>query len=298
MPRNAGPDGLGFLRDGFSHLLADGLAPQDLRIGGAFAGARATAVSKALADVAWTVSRMPANSIRFPNSEARILGAELGRRPGGDQLVLDAATLAAFGTMSFPGHVWRAMQRLGTWIEPVLVAEWARLTRTYAERQGRMLPAGEVEARLAWTDPVRDVRVARDVAIARIAEGERLRCVWSDRPLTPETLDVDHCLPWSAWPCSDLWNLMPAHHLVNQRQKRDLLPSAAAIAGAQEAVVAWWRSSWLRDDALGARFRREAAAALPVHGEAGVDDVFTGLEWRRLRLRQDQQVAEWAGTRT
>jgi tripartite-type tricarboxylate transporter receptor subunit TctC len=35
-------------------------------------------------------------------------------------------------------------------------------------------------------------------------------------------LDIDHCLPWSAWPCGDLWNLLPASPRVNQHLKRDL----------------------------------------------------------------------------
>jgi hypothetical protein len=50
-----------------------------------------------------------------------------------------------------------------------------------------------------------------------------------------------------------------------------------------------------RDDALALRFDRESAAALPVAAGASSDEVFAGLEWRRLRLWQDQQVQEWAG---
>ena len=46
---------------------------------------------------------------------------------------------------------------------------------------------------------------------------------------------------------------------------------------------------------LADRFWREAEAALPIHGGRDLDEVFAGLEWRRLRLRQDQQVQEWAG---
>ena len=180
---------------------------------------------------------MPANFIRFPNSDARVFGATTARAPRATYLALDADTLSNFGVLAVPGHVWRAMQRLGTKIEPVLVAEWARLTRAYAERQGRALVPGEVEMALAWPDPARDVRVAREAALKELAGGETLRCVWSDRPLSAESLDVDHCLPWSAWPCRDLWNLLPTHRTVNQHQKRDLLPSAAALASARDAIV-------------------------------------------------------------
>lgn len=297
MPRNAGPDGLGFAKEGFRALLASGLVGQDLRIGATFTGERAVIVARALGEAARTIGTMPANFIRFPNSDERIFGVQSGRSRRTAQLVLDAETLGAFGTLSVPGHIWRAMQRLGAWIEPVLIAEWARMTRTYAERSGRLIGAGEVEAALTWADPTRDVRVAREAALAGLLHGQPLRCVWSDRRLSPESLDIDHCLPWAAWPCGDLWNLLPAHRTVNQHQKRNLLPSAAALAGARDPIIAWWERSWRTEPATRARFEREASAALPIEGTASSSDIFIALEWRRLRLRQDQQVAEWGGVR-
>lgn len=297
MPRNAGPDGLGFAKEGFRSLLAIGLVGQDLRIGATFSGERALAVARALSEAARTIGTMPANFIRFPNSDQRVFGVDFARAGRSSQLSLDVETLRAFGTLSVPGHVWRAMQRLGAWIEPVLVAEWARLTRTYAERSGQTLAIGEVEAALAWADPARDVRMARDAALMRMGAGERLHCVWSDRRLSPDSFDIDHCLPWSAWPCSDLWNLLPAHRTVNQRQKRDLLPSSTALAGARTAIIAWWDDAWRAAPVVRARFEREVGAALPVLGDAGSADIFAALEWRRLKLRQDQQVAEWSGLR-
>lgn len=297
MPRNAGPDGLGFAKEGFRAVMASGLIGQDLRVGAEFTGERALAVAKAIGEAARTIATMPANFTRFPNSEVRVFDAQPMRMPRTLPLALDAETLWAFGRLSVPGHVWRAMQRLGSWIEPVLVAEWVRITRAYAERGGRVLGHGEVEAALTWAEPTRDVRVAREAALKRMAAGERLRCVWSDRPLSAETLDIDHCLPWSAWPCGDLWNLLPAHRTTNQRQKRDLLPSAGTLASARDAIIAWWEEAWRRDAALGARFAREVSAALPVDGAAPSADVFSALEWRRLRLRQHQQIVEWHGPR-
>ena len=57
--------------------------------------------------------------------------------------------------------MWRTLQRLGSWVEPVLVNEWARLVRAYGERMGRMISLGEVEGALAWLDPARDTQLAR-----------------------------------------------------------------------------------------------------------------------------------------
>jgi hypothetical protein len=115
-------------------------------------------------------------------------------------------------------------------------------------------------------------------------QGRRVNCVWTGVRLGPGMLDIDHCLSWSAWPCGDLWNLLPASPRVNQHLKRDRLPSASALAGAQENIIGWWEDAWLPDPALRIRFEWEASAVLPVGTGASTEDVFAALEWRRLRL--------------
>lgn len=297
MPGNAGPDGLGFAKRGFRALLEERVAPLDLRVGSTFSGERALAVTAAIAEASRTIATMPANFIRYPNSTERVFAAETSRAPRGAAATLEAGSLRSFGCLVVPGHLWRAMQRLGTWIEPVLSAEWARLMGGYLERQGRTAAPGELEAALAWTEPKRDVRIAREAALARLDRGERLHCVWSGRGLAPDNLDIDHCLPWSAWPCGDLWNLMPAHRSINQKEKRNLLPSAQVLTAARPIILDWWDRTWRSEAALGERFEREAEAALPAAPGAGSADVFDGLSWRRLRLQQDQQLTEWLGPR-
>jgi hypothetical protein len=84
---------------------------------------------------------------------------------------------------------------------------------------------------------------------------------------------------------------------VNQHLKRDRLPSASVLAGAREAIISWWEQAWSSDSALKTRFERECAAVFAVIVNASFEDIFAALEWRRLRLRQDQQVQEWAGAR-
>jgi HNH endonuclease len=291
----SGPDGLSFAKAGFRQLLALHITGQDLRIGSRFTGERAVAVARALAEARRTIADMPANYIRYPNSDARVFGAAVAAPPRTmrDELTLDGEVLGQFGGLTVLGQVWRTLQRLGSWVEPVLVNEWARLVRAYGERMGRMISLGEVEAALAWLDPARDTQLARLAAKRVLDQGWQLRCVWTGARLGPGLLDIDHCLPWSAWPCGDLWNLLPASPRVNQHLKRDRLPSASA--GARDSIIAWWENAWLPEPTLRARFERETVAALPVTTGATTDDVFAGVEWRRLRLRQDQQVQEWAG---
>lgn len=298
MPGNIGTDRLGFAKDGFEALLALGTAPIELRVGAVFAGEHAQAVTSALSRAAHTIAKMPATFTRYPNSDAQVFGVTRGRRGGGSSTVLDLETLRSWGLIEVPGHLWRAMSRFGAWIEPMLVAEWARLTRTYADRMGLAVAPGAVEAALAWTEPVRSTVLGRDVARRLLDGGHVMKCVWTGRSLKANTFDIDHCLPWSVWPCGDLWNLMPAHPRVNQHEKRDRLPSAAALANARERIIEWWEIAYLKDKALRLRFVREAAAALPLATGASGTDVYDALDWRRLRLGQDQQVPQWTPSQT
>jgi len=298
-PKNSGPDGLGFAKLGFRALLADQVAALDLRPGASFVSPRGAAVAAAIGEAATTISNMPANFIRYPGSEQHIFRATRTRPPRTTgTLTLNIQTLRLWGSLTVPGHIWRALTRLGAWIEPVLVTEWARLMRGYGDRMKLAIPHGQAEAALVWEEPSRDTALGRAAADRLQLQGTPIACVWSGATLNRSRLDIDHCLPWSAWPCGDLWNLMPSDRRVNQHEKRDRLPSLATMADARGDILAWWQTAWLDDASLGPRFLREAATALPVEIDPSLEDIYTALEWRRLRLRQDQQVPEWTRLRS
>ena len=56
----------------------------------------------------------------------------------------------------------------------------------------------------------------------------------------------------------------------------------------------WWQDAYLSDPALATRFGREASGSLPVSDASDAAEVFVALDWRRLRLAQDQQLPEWS----
>ncbi len=297
LPNNRGQQGLGFVGPGY-RALAD-VSPLDLRLGAVFAGARAKALHDALAEACRTIEIMPAHYMTFTDGGAIFPVARARRVPPPAQIVVDGPYLRAFGLLRVPGHLWRAMQRLAVWIEPALSAEWKRLMIDYAERQDRRLAPEIIDRAMLWSEPAREVGLARSQAGRLLGTGA-LYCVWSGRSLAADTLDIDHCFPWSAWPCDDLWNLMPAHREVNQRQKRDRLPAAGLLRAAQDRIQAWWESGYLKTgEALAARFQIEARASLPVLGtDAGaaaatLDDVFDALALQQVRLRADQGLALW-----
>jgi SAM-dependent methyltransferase len=292
---------LGFAGEGFAALLAGVLSPLDLRVGASFTGMTAVALHLALRDACGTITDMPAHFMTYPGSSRSILPVTKGRTAAPREgMTIDAARLWSYGEMRVPGELWRALQRFAVWVEPSLIAEWTRLMRGYADRQGRRLDEGQIAVAMTWADPERDVSASRMISLQMIQAGRPVRCVWTGVDLSLASLDIDHALPWAAWPCGDLWNLLPAHRRVNQHQKRDRLPSEAILQRAHDGILHWWDAAYLnRQDTVATRFSEEAKASLPgLRGpgqDASPEEIFTAMGLQRLRLRLDQGVPEWFG---
>lgn len=286
-------EGLGFVRDGFRAL--HDVSHLDLRIGTAFGRQRTPALHAALRDAARTIRTMPAHFTTYASGEP-VFPTHVGNVHRPAVIRLDHAYLSAFGSLLMPRHLWRALQRFDAWIEPALVTEWRRLMTDYAARQERTLSESGLSRAMAWSDPSRDVDLARKRALA-LLQSTGLHCAWTGRRLTPDSLDIDHCFPWSAWPCDDLWNLLPAHRNVNQNEKRGRLPGVHVLRRAQDRLMGWWDAGYLKatETLLPGRFMTEAQATLPLLGQTGgdLDDVFAGVTLQRTRLKHDQQMPEW-----
>ena len=294
MPGNTGLDGLGFVKDAFRKL--DHISHLDFRFAARFMGVDATLVHQAVRDAVSNIRRMPVTHTSFPNGP-RVYGVTPGGRSPRlvRELVLDTEYLRSYGELLVPETIWRALTRFNVWIEPALVAEWIRIMKDYAAGQHRQISDETFFQSTRWSDPERDVRIARMLAL-ELLKRDRLHCVWTGKKLKAETLDIDHCFPWSAWPCSDLWNLLPAHRSVNQNQKSDRLPSAERLVDAKEVIIDWWTAGYIQNTnaLIGQRFIVEARASLPGFIETpSTETVFEGLELQRIRLHHDQQIPEW-----
>jgi HNH endonuclease len=298
-PVNRGCEQLGFAGKGFRAL--ETLSHLDLRIGARFCGETAKALIQALREACSTIVAMPAFYMTYPSGE-QIMKARRGAPVRqSDALIIDEAFLSMFGELRVPVAIWRTLVRFDAWIEPALIAEWIRLMKSYAERQGRTLDETRIAQAMVWSEPMRDVTMVRMRALQLLRDGRSLACIWSGRSLTPASLDVDHCLPWAAWPCDDLWNLLPTHAQVNRHAKRNRLPSAELLRKAQEPIEAWWQDAFVTAPlrTLPERFFAEACASLPGLAAGSqqpeLGDVFAGVALKRLVLKQDQQVSEWDG---
>ena len=309
-PENRGLARLGFVNpEGFPRLMD--VPDIERRFGMRIAEDRRRYLHRALRDARNTIVEMPAKHLTFHDGNPifPVERRRLGIAPVDGRL--NAPYLWSFGGFSIPRHLWRAFQRYNVWIEPALVAEWGRLMHQYAATQEMKLDDAEVAQGLAWSEPGPAVDVSRRRAVQLLDQG-LLRCVWSGSKLHRGNLDIDHCFPRSAWPCSDLWNLLPASRNVNQHQKRDKLPADLVLRQSKDRIANWWERGYVRTENrfLPEQFALEASATLPTldlpTGNledmlAGarltslLEDVFSAFSLQRLRLSNDQQIPEWQG---
>ncbi len=184
------------------------------------------------------------------------------------------------------------MSRYATWIEPTLINEWINLMQGYEGDYKR--PYDKNMALLQWLNPEHDTRLVRKIALDIRSQKQPLYCIWSGSRLKSE-FAIDHCLPFSAWPCNDLWNLFPSNKRHNLK-KSDRLPSIKALLNSRERIPDWWHTAFLSDNMVREQFLDEATAALPgaliKSSDAAEKDIFDGLMLQRATLKRDQQLTE------
>jgi SAM-dependent methyltransferase len=295
MPPNSAGKRLAFQTEAF-RALAD-VSVYDLRVGAQFASDVGSVLDSALRDARDTIHKMPAFYTTFPNSTKQIFVTSRSRaQRNSGPLSLDSAYLWQLGELRLPQEVWLSMCRFGSWIEPSLVAEWIRLMQLYLERGTRVVTQDQLIQGLSWVDPVRDTNFVRQIVQQMQARGEAVHCMWTGKRLSIDSLDIDHCFPFSAWPCNDLWNLMPADRRTNQQLKKEKLVSAELLAQAEDRICTWWQAAYRRTEPLELRFSLEASAALSLDQSFAAEKVslvFDGLARKRLVLKRDLQVPEW-----
>ena len=288
-----------FVKEGFQGLSSR--SPYDLRVGQTFSGQDAGNLILALRDAAKCIRRMPAHFITYPGSSSseqnQVFPCEYRSVRVRDSVRIDENFLWAFGSFSVPVHVWRAMSRYAPWIEPAVVNEWIEVMRGYkqskaADTQDQYLTS------LNWLDPEHDTTLVRKIGENLRADGHRIYCVWTGNFIR-KNFDVDHCMPYAAWPCNDLWNLLPSMPKVN-RSKGDRLPAPETLEKAKPRILEWWSNAYLGESDLEIRFKDEARSALPVvepvKGEVSqenLENFFQGVMFQQMVLKRDQQLTEW-----
>lgn len=286
-----GSKGYGFAKDSFFKL-AD-VSPLDLRVGSSLADDVGQVVLRAIRDAARNIAEMPVKYTKWPGNNRQIFEAQVRtpRLPAGP-IQLDRDTLAAFGSFFVPTLLWDCFSRYACWLEPAIVNEWIQLMQGYEVRYS----SDVYHTALRWEEGRRDTSVVRDIVQDLIADDHPIRCVWSATDLRRRRYDIDHCFPWSRWNNNDLWNLLPASAVANAA-KAEKLPAAPLMLDARGRIIEWWDTAFINTERE-RQFFTEAEAALPiVRQERSLNTVFEGMLQQRLRLKMNQQLAEWMGLR-
>lgn len=281
----------GFVTDSFNALRL--VNSFELRVGAVFGGDTAKHLHRSLSEISQLIRLMPAKFLRWPARDQPIFEIRSLRRTSTPlPLSIDTPFLWSFGELRVPLEIWQALTRYNVWIEPVLISEWVRLVEGYA---GTSQPNVRQLAHslLAWADPERDTRIARDAVARMRAAGKAVYCVWSGQRLRDD-YDIDHCFPFAAWPCGDAWNLMPASRQINN-QKSNRLVTQAALERASETITDWWEGAFLTGDADSkSRFFLEAGQTLPLLMESPAPaDIIDAMKLHRVRLAKDQGLRPW-----
>lgn len=288
-----GNEHLGFAKEGFHGLMSR--SPFDLRVGQQFSGRDAENLILALRNAASCILKMPAKYITFPGSDESVFpGSRHGPVHLQKSVSIDAAFLWSFGIFSVPRNLWQAMSRYSAWLEPALLNEWIRKMRGYEQKSNATQESWDSHWKaLEWLTPDHDTSIARNRAEILRANGT-LYCVWTGKRL--RKYEIDHCFPFSAWPCNDLWNLLPSNSQVNNK-KSDRLPSADALESSKPLLLDWWDQAYRQCDPLRATFEDEARSALPAtepsEDSLTLESVFDGLMFQQMVLKRDQQLREW-----
>lgn len=285
-------------RLGFAKAALGNLSPQatiSLRSGVSLYSDLGTDLTKSLRDAAATIERMPVKHLNYPDGRPIFKVMKKKRFRVGRSITLNEDYFSEFGEMTVPAHLWQALQRYSVWVEPALVEEWIRLIRGYAHTQKRQVDELRLRELMRPYEPERNQEEVRNRAL-KLLRTQSVYCVWTGRKLRADNMHIDHCFPWGAWPCDDLWNLMPSNKNSNL-SKRDHLPDNATIRNAQDRIMTWWDDAYCREKTTSERFLLEAKARLPALRESdpSLDDVFFAMNLQRMRLYNDHRIPEWSG---
>ena len=296
-PRNkSGGQYIGFARGALGKLIPSPQETIQLRPGASLYADRGIDLTNSLRDAAATIEEMPVRYLYYPDGQP-IFKVTKRRFKAGRSIILNEDYFSEFGEMTVPAHLWQALQRYSVWVEPALVEEWIRLMRRYAHRQDRPVDELRLRQLMRPYEPERNQGEVRNRAL-KLLSTQSIYCVWTGKKLHAKSMHIDHCLPWAAWPCDDLWNLMPANKASNL-SKKNHLPDNITIREAQDRIMTWWDDAYRREEATSERFLLEAKARLPALKESApsLDDVFFALDLQRTRLYNDHRIPEWSGPR-
>ncbi|WP_394172902.1 methyltransferase domain-containing protein [Thalassotalea litorea] len=284
--------GLGFIKpNGWEQI--GSYTSNDFYIGAAYGDINvANGLYQALKDISSTIKTMPARYTTLPNSNEAVFQVELNRTSKPKTSVsLNFDFLNSLGKFYVPRHIWDSLTRFSVWIEPALINEWSTLMAGYGLNKEKAFSKIDYLNALNWDDPHRTTSRVRK-RVDEILNTDDVRCCWSGSKITTSGYAIDHAFPFARWPNNDLWNLLPTKSTVNAR-KSDKLPTSRKLLQSRGFILHWWTQGWQNNEN---EFFTQANFALPnlSHNNCNFDDVFEAFALQRSRIKDFQQLEDWA----
>lgn len=147
------------------------------------------------------------------------------------------------GTFTIPIDYYEAFRILGSFISGTdnILFKWAEFSvKASGNELNNEFVLNEILKFPVDKRNVNDVqKIYRDILNH---PAKRLYCVWSGLELTSiEEINVDHVIPFSIWKNNDLWNLLPAQSIINNK-KRDKIPSKEILNKQKDLIVDYWET--------------------------------------------------------
>ncbi|MDR9418523.1 HNH endonuclease domain-containing protein [Gracilimonas sp.] len=151
-----------------------------------------------------------------------------------------------FSEFSIPSDYYSVMELMGSFITGMhsILINWAEFT---VDKDKSLSMNQVLETMLKSPQEARNVLLSQNIFTALKQDKGELECVWSGNRITTD-LNIDHVLPFSVWRNNDLWNLLPAKAIVNNR-KRDKIPSLQLLEKRKERIISYWQFIWKTEQA-------------------------------------------------
>lgn len=187
--------------------------------------------------LAWKAGNLPRElELHLKRTLAKIRSAIINGpvrfASGGEMFTHEKST----DTVVVEADLWLEFCLTGYWVRDSLIMRWAELCRQFGVTLPHVNIGFVLERLLVRPEVAREQNIARAIYL----QNSNLRCVWTDKSLTPQRMDVDHALPYSLWQNNDLWNLLPADKQVNNH-KRDRIPSNALLLEVMDRIIDNWQ---------------------------------------------------------
>ena len=166
----------------------------------------------------WNVFREPSQYKELPETVA-LPGTQMNNR-----------------CVVIPNALWQSFRQLSLWVEALCIHEWCLFTEDVTEGDW---DRGDI-FRLLTSRPDNRVSLSweRNQINILLMEGKAFTCPWTGRTIRQsDNYHLDHLLPLSIYPINEMWNLVPSDPRVNVHEKRDRIPSAAALDKARPLLV-------------------------------------------------------------